>query len=44
MNFKIWFDEVLPKLGKRAVSFKKTINYLDTLPDPIIILETGCLR
>lgn len=44
MNFKIWFDEVLPKLGKRAVSFKKTINYLDTLPDPIIIIETGCLR
>ncbi len=44
MNFKIWFDETLPKLGKRAISFKKIINYLDSLPDPIIILETGCLR
>jgi len=44
MSFKIWFDEVLSKLDKRAVSFKKTIEYLDTLPDPIIILETGCLR
>ncbi len=44
MNFKIWFDEVLSKLDKRAISFKKIIKYLDDLPDPIIILETGCLR
>ena len=44
MNFKIWFDEALLKLGKRAISFKKIIKYLDSLPDPIIILETGCLR
>jgi len=44
MNFKIWFDDVLSKLDKRAISFEKIIKYLDTLPDPIIILETGCLR
>ena len=44
MSFKVWFDDVLSKLDKRAVSFKKIIKYLDTLPDPIIILETGCLR
>ena len=44
MNFKVWFNEVISKLDKRAVSFRKIIQYLDTLPDPIIILETGCLR
>ncbi len=44
MNFYSWFKDILPKLEKRGVSIKKTIDYLDTLPDPIIILETGCLR
>lgn len=44
MSFKFWFDDVLKKLDKKAVSFKKIIKYLDTLPYPIIILETGCLR
>lgn len=44
MDFYSWFKEVLPKLEKRGVSLKKTIDYLETLPDPILILETGCLR
>lgn len=49
MNYKNdeffdWFEQVIPKLGIRKHSFKKIFNYLDTLPDPIIIVETGCLR
>lgn len=44
MNFFRWFEEVLPKLEKRAVSIKKIIDYLETLSTPIFILETGCLR
>ncbi len=44
MDFFKWFDEALPKLEKRAVSIKKTIDYLETLPNPIFILETGCVR
>ena len=32
------------KLGVRQYSFSKIFNYLDNLPDPIIIVETGCLR
>ena len=44
MNFFDWFEDVLEKLEKRSVSFKKVIDYLETQKDPIIILETGCLR
>ena len=44
MDFHNWFKEILPKLDKREVSIKKTIDYLETLPEPILILETGCLR
>ena len=44
MDFHNWFKDILPKLDKRAVSIKKTIDYLETLPNPISILETGCLR
>lgn len=44
MNFFDWFNKILPKLEKRKISIKKTIDYLETLPDPILILETGCLR
>ncbi len=44
MDFYKWFNDILPKLEKRKVSIKKTIDYLETLPNPIIILETGCLR
>lgn len=43
-NFYQWFDEIFPKLGVRKDSFRKIFNYLDKLPDPIIIVETGCLR
>lgn len=28
----------------REVSFRKIFHYLDTLPDPITIVETGCAR
>ena len=44
MNFFKWLEDILPKLEKRAVSIKKIIDYLETLPSPIFILETGCLR
>ena len=43
-NFYKWFDTLSKKLGNREVSFKKIFKYLDELPDPIIIVETGCLR
>ena len=44
MDFFKWFEEILPKLEKRSVSIKKIIDYLETLPNPIFILETGCVR
>ena len=37
MNFFEWFEDVLEKLEKRSVSFKKVIDYLETQKDPIII-------
>ena len=43
-NFYKFFDEISPKLGVRQFSFLKIFNYLDELPTPIIIVETGCLR
>jgi hypothetical protein len=43
-SFYKFFDEVSSKLGVRQYSFSKIFNYLDNLPDPIIIVETGCLR
>ena len=43
-NFYKFFDEISPKLGVRQYSFTKIFEYLDKLPDPIIIVETGCLR
>jgi hypothetical protein len=43
-NFQKFFDEISPELGVRQYSFNKIFNYLDELPDPIIIVETGCLR
>jgi len=46
MNFDFykWFEEIAPKLGVREISFRKIFKYLDSQPDPIIIVETGCLR
>ena len=44
LDFYKWFNDIAPKLGQREVSFKKIFKYLDALPTPIIIVETGCLR
>jgi hypothetical protein len=43
-NFYTWFSEIKKDLGIRSASFTKIFEYLDTRPDPIIIVETGCLR
>lgn len=43
-NFYDWFDDLSPKLQIRKESFYKIFKYLDNMPDPIIIVETGCLR
>ena len=43
-NFGKYFDNISSRLGVRKLSFKKIFNYLDKMPDPIIIVETGCLR
>ena len=43
-SFYKFFDEISSKLGVRQYSFSKIFSYLDNLPDPIIIVETGCLR
>lgn len=42
--FWTWFDTVRPFLARRVRCFEKTFQYLDTLPAPIIIIETGCIR
>ena len=44
LDFYKWFNNISPKLGIRETSFKKIFKYLDSLPNPIIIVETGCLR
>ena len=44
LNFYKWFNDVSFKLEAREISFKKIFKYLDSLPNPIIIVETGCLR
>ena len=43
-SFYKWFDTLAEKLGNREISFRKIFKYLDSMPDPIIIVETGCLR
>ncbi len=43
-SFSNYFDQIAPRLGVRKISFRKIFDYLDKLPDPIIIVETGCLR
>ena len=43
-NFYAWFNEIKKDLGVRTTSFTKIFEYLDSKPDPIIIVETGCLR
>ena len=44
LDFYKWFDAIATKLGEREISFRKIFRYLDTLPTPIVIVETGCLR
>ena len=44
LDFYKWFNNISSKLGPREISFKKIFKYLDSLPNPIIIIETGCLR
>jgi hypothetical protein len=44
LDFYKFTNDIAPKLGQREISFKKIFNYLDALPTPIIIVETGCLR
>ena len=43
-DFYKWFNDIAPKLNDREISFRKIFKYLDSLPCPIIIVETGCLR
>ena len=43
-EFYKWFDSISLKLGVRKNSFSQIFKYLDNIPDPIIIVETGCLR
>ena len=43
-EFYKWFDSISLKLGVRKNSFSQIFKYLDNMPDPIIIVETGCLR
>ncbi len=43
-EFYKWFDKLSPKLQIRKEAFYKIFKYLDSMPDPIIIVETGCLR
>ena len=44
LDFYKWFDAIATKLGEREISFRKILKYLDALPAPILIVETGCLR
>ena len=43
-EFYKWFDSISSKLGVRENSFSQIFKYLDNMLDPIIIVETGCLR
>ena len=43
-KFYKWFDSISSKLEVRKNSFYQIFKYLDNMPDPIIIVETGCLR
>ena len=43
-DFYKWFNNIATNLNDREISFRKIFKYLDSLPDPIIIVETGCLR
>ena len=44
LDFYKWLETIASKLGNREISFRKIFKYLDSQPNPIIIVETGCLR
>ena len=43
-DFYNWFDKISIKLETRKDSFYQIFKYLDKIPEPIVIVETGCLR
>lgn len=44
-EFWAFFDKSAePRLAFRSGTFRATFEYLDKLPDPIVIIETGCAR
>lgn len=43
-EFWAWFDTIEKDLDIREITMRKTLEYLDTLPGPITIVETGCAR
>lgn len=44
LDFYNWFDKISIKLETRKDSFYQIFKYLDKIPSPITIVETGCLR
>ena len=44
LDFYNWFDKISIKLETRKDSFYQIFKYLDKIPEPITIVETGCLR
>lgn len=43
-GFWPWFRDIAPNLEPRLNTFTAMFEYLDSLPDPVTILETGCAR
>lgn len=43
-SFWSWFETLKPSLFRRTASFERMFRYLDALPGPITIVETGCMR
>ena len=44
-NFWNWFEtEIEPNLGNRAKTTRKMFEYLDGIEEPLLIVETGCMR
>lgn len=42
-SWDLYFDQILPRLGKRGPTFQKIFEYLETLEKPVIV-ETGTYR
>lgn len=43
-EFWDWFNSIASEMPWREISLRKCFTYLDTRPDPITIVETGCAR